>query len=243
MKKIYPFVLAAMLIGPNLHANPILPALNIQSTHGFLDPIVRDFKGITVQGPIEVFVKMGNKESLRMEGDQEAIESLVIEVRSGILFIRPKASITSWAKKYENKKIVAHVSAKTLTSLVLSGNSSLAVSGTIDADGLATTLSGSGKLSANVSVGTLTSVISGSGHLDIKGTADKADVTMSGAGRFAGKGLEVDVLNTRISGRGQINIHADQSIDALISGSGQVIYTGNASVTKKVLGSGGVHKI
>jgi hypothetical protein len=243
MKKLYPIVFAALLAAPGLQAHPKFPILINNSLQRPVDPVVRNFAGLTVQGPIEVFVKMGNTESVRMEGDEEAIASLIIEVRSGILIIRPKASITSWAKKYENKKIVAHVSAKTLTSLVVSGNSTVEVTGTVDATSLATTLSGSGKLSATVSVGTLTSVISGSGYLDIKGSADKADVTMSGAGRFSGKNLKVDVLNTRISGAGQINIHADESIDALISGSGQVIYSGNASVKKRVLGSGGVQKI
>jgi len=243
MKKLYPLVLAALLMGPTLQAHPKFPLVIASSYQRLADPEVRDFKGVTVQGPIDVLVKMGNTESIHMEGDEEAIASLVIEVRSGILIIRPKASITSWAKKYENKKITAHVSAKTLTSLVVSGNSTLQVNGTVEATSLATTLSGSGKITATVNTGTLTSVISGSGFLDIKGTADKADVTMSGAGRFSGKSLKVDVLNARMSGAGQVNIHADESIDALISGSGQVNYSGNASVKKRVLGSGGVHKI
>jgi hypothetical protein len=243
MKKVYPFVLAALLFNTGLQAHPKFPVVTSQRIANHADLEVRDFKGVAVQGPIQVFVKMGNAESLRMEGDAEAISTLITEVRNGILVIRPRASVTSWAKKYENKKIVAYVNARTLTSLTLSGDGSIAVTGTIDATSLATTMSGSGKITANVSVGTLTTVISGSANLDIRGSADKADVTMSGHSRFAGKGLKVDVLSTRMSGAGQISIHADESIDALISGSGQVIYSGNADVTKRVLGSGGVQKI
>lgn len=242
MKKVYPFLFAALFLSSGLQANVVLPANNHAAVLAAV-PDVHNFQGLAVQGPIQVFVKMGGTESLRMEGDAEAIASLITEVRGNILVIRPKASITSWAKKYENKKIVAYVNAKNLTSLTLSGDGTIDVSGTINATALATTLSGSGKLSANVSVGALTSVISGSGHLDIKGSADNADVTMSGASRFAGQGLKVDVLNTRMSGAGQIDIHANESIDALISGSAQVNYSGNASVKKRVLGSGGVNKI
>lgn len=242
MRKVYPFLLGALLASSGLQASTVLPS----TFHNYelrSNPDVKNFHGLAIQGPIQVFVKMGNTESLRMEADEEVLASLVMEVRGNILVIRPKPSITSWAKKYEDKKIVAYVTAKTLTSLTMSGNSSIEVSGTINAEELTTTLSGSGRVSATVDVDKLTSVISGSGHLDIKGRADRADITMSGASRFAGKSLKVDVLNTRMSGAGRVDIHADQQIDALISGSAQVNYSGNASVKKRVIGSGGVNKI
>lgn len=242
MKKVYPFVLAALLAGGVIHVKAAsLP--NVHSKYVFADPEVKNFQGIAVQGPIQVFVKMGNTESLRMEGDEDVLSTLVTEVRGNVLVIRPKPSITSWSKKYEDKKIVAYITAKTITSLTMSGNSSIEVTGTIHASELTTTLSGSGRVLAVVDVDKLTSVISGSGNLDIKGTAGKADVTMSGASHFAGRNLKVDVLSARMSGSGQIDIHAEDSIDALISGSGHVRYSGNASVKKRVLGSGGVTKI
>lgn len=242
MRKVYPFLLGALLASSALQASTVLPS-TFHKYELTSNPDVKNFHGLAIQGPIQVFVKLGNKESLRMEADEEVLASLVMEVRGNILVIRPKPSITSWAKKYEDKKIVAYVTAKTLTSLTMSGNSSIEVSGTINAEELTTTLSGSGRVSATVDVDKLTSVISGSGHLDIKGRAERADITMSGESRFAGKNLKVDVLNTRMSGAGRVDIHADQQIDALISGSAQVNYSGNASVKKRVIGSGGVNKI
>lgn len=235
-------MLAALLASTGLQASTIL-STNFNKYELPGNPDVRNFQGLAIQGPIQVFVKLGNTESLRLEGDEDVLASLVTEVRGNVLVIRPKPSITSWAKKYEDKKIVAYVTAKTITSLTMSGNSSIEVTGTINAAELATTLSGSGRVSATVNVDKLTSVISGSGHLDIKGTADKVDITMSGASKFAGKNLKVDVLNTRMSGAGQVEIHANESIDALISGSAQVNYSGNADVKKRVIGSGGVNKI
>ena len=242
MKKIYPFILGALLASSGLQASTTLPAA-AQRYVLAENPDVKNFHGLAIQGPIQVFVKMGNTESLRMEADEEVLASLIMEVKGNILVIRPKPSITSWAKKYEDKKIVAYVSAKTLTSLTMSGNGSIDVSGTLDAEELATTLSGSGRVSVKVDVNKVTAVISGSGHLDIKGSADKADITMSGSSKFAGRNLKVDVMNTRMSGAGQVEIHANSSIDALISGSAQVNYSGNASVKKRVIGSGGVNKI
>jgi hypothetical protein len=242
MRKLYPLALAAMLASSGLQAHTTLP-LMVNNVVLKANPDVRNFQGLAVQGPIQVFVKFGNIESLRLEGDEEVLASLVTEVRGNVLVIRPKPSVTSWAKKYENKKIVAYVTVKTLNSLTMSGNGTIEVSGTINAAELTTTLSGSGRVNASVDVDKLTTVLSGSGHLDVKGKAERADITMSGASRFAGKNLKVDVLNTRMSGAGHVEIHADETIDALISGSAQVNYTGNASVKKRVIGSGGVNKI
>lgn len=242
MKKVYPLVLAALLASSGLQAAALLPSDSTKYEQQ-TNPDVKKFQGLAVQGPIQVFVKMGNTESLRMEADADVLASLITEVRGNVLVIRPKPSVTSWAKKYENKKIVAYINAKTLTSLTMSGNGTINVSGIVNAAELTTTLSGSGRVTATVDVDKLTSVISGSGHLDVKGNAERADITMSGASKFAGKNLKVDVLNTRMSGAGQVEIHADESIDALISGSAQVNYSGDASVKKRVIGSGGVNKI
>ena len=243
MKKLYPLLCVALMTSTTLMAHAGEPII-ISKTLGVQeDRAVKDFKGLAAGGPIDVIVKMGSTESVRFEGDADAIATLVTEVKSGILIIRPKTSWTSWAKKYENKKITAYVTAKQLNSLTMSGDGRIQVTGTIDGGEFATTLSGSGSITTDVDATQLTAVISGSGTINIKGKADKADVTMSGAGRFAGKSFAVQDLSTRISGSGIINIQAQSHIKALIVGGGQVLYTGSATVDKKVVGSGGVSKI
>lgn len=223
----------------NPHDISVQPIAFVQAD----DRVVKDFTGVAAGGPIDVVVKLGNTETVRFEGDADAIESLVTEVKGSVLIIRPKTSWTSWAKKYENKKITAYVTARNITSLAMSGNGSLSVTGTVKAEELATVLSGSGRITAKIAVARLTGVISGSGNLNLAGEADQAKVTISGSGRFSGKDLSVDDLNTRISGSGMVNIHANTKIDALITGSGHVSYSGNPEIQKRVIGSGGVSKM
>ena len=243
MKKLYPLLCVALWSTTTVLAHAGEPIIISKTIRVQEDRVVKDFKGLAAGGPIDVVVKMGSTESVRFEGDADAIATLVTEVKSGILIIRPKTSWTSWAKKYENSKITAYVTAKELNSLTMSGDGSIRVTGQIDGGEFATTLSGSGSITANVDATQLTSVISGSGTIDIKGRADKADVTLSGSGRFAGKGFAVESLSTKISGSGIVNVQAQSKIKALIVGSGQVLYTGSAVVDKKVIGSGGVSKI
>lgn len=204
---------------------------------------VKNFNGVAAGGPIHVVITLGNTEDLRFEGDAEAISTLVTEVKGTILIIRPKNSWISWAKKYENKKITAYVSAKTIKSLTMSGNGSMTVTGKIKTPELSATLSGSGSISASADVNNFTGVISGSGNLNFLGTADNAHIVVSGSGSFTKKGFIVENLSAIISGSGAININANTSIEAVISGSGLINYSGNAKVEKRVTGSGRVTKI
>ena len=245
MKKIFLsfsliLVLAAMGFQPVSAAYPVVIGV---SKFGKEDRDVKDFNSLAAGGPITVFVTMGNTESLSFEGDADVIATLVTEVVGNSLIIRPKTSWTSWARKYQDKKIIARVTAKVLKSITMSGDGSITVNGTLHGYSFSTILSGSGSINAAIDVDNFSGVISGSGKLNISGNADNASINISGSGSLAKKGLSVGSLSTAISGSGSINIHADNSINAVISGSGSVNYSGNASVEKRVLGSGRVRKI
>lgn len=203
---------------------------------------VKNFSSVAAGGPIQVIIILGDREGLRFEGDADAISTLISEVKGNVLIIRPQTSWTSWAHKYENKKIIAYVSAKTVKSLTMSGNGSMIVKGKIEEASLTATLSGSGSISASADVNNFTGVISGSGNLNISGSATDATVTISGSGSLT-KGLSVDDLTAVISGSGSITINASDNINAVISGSGSVNYSGNADVEKKIVGAGRVRKI
>lgn len=204
---------------------------------------VKNFNGVAAGGPINVVVTLGSTEGLRFEGDSDAIATLVTEVKGSILIIRPQNSWTSWERKYQNKKITAYVSAKTIKSLTMSGNGAMSVTGKIKASELTTTLSGSGSISASADVDNYTGVISGSGNLNISGTADNASIVVSGSGSFTKKGFSVGSLSSVVSGSGTVNVNAEDNIEAVISGSGSINYSGNAKVEKRVTGSGKVRKI
>jgi hypothetical protein len=231
--------LTALCLEPVLSAYPIVIGV---SKFGKEDREVKNFNGIIAGGPITVIVTLGNAEGLRFEGDADAISTLITEVVKNKLVIRPENSWTSWARKYQDKKIIAYVSAKTIKSIAMSGDGSITVKGTLTGNALAVALSGSGFVTANVDVDSFAGVISGSGNLNISGKADDASVTISGSGNLK-KGLAVSSLESVISGSGAININASDSINAVISGSGSINYSGSATVTKRVVGSGKVHKI
>ena len=243
MKKLFAILLASLTLTSSINViakNQI--SINISKNNGD-DRDVKNFNGVAAAGPINVIVTLGNSESCRLEGDADALASIVTEVKGNVLVIRPQTSITSWTRKYEGKKITAYVTAKELASLAVSGDGNLSVNGKISTGSLTTTVSGSGSIKATADVDNYNGVISGSGAINITGGADHAKVVISSSGTFAGKSFSTKTLTSTISGSGTINIAVSESIRAVISGSGSVNYSGNPSVDKTIVGSGGVRKV
>jgi len=201
------------------------------------------FKGIAAGGPLNIQVTLGNKESIRLEGDEEAIADLVTEIKDGILIIRPKTKWNDWSRRYRNAKVTAYISARRLSSLTMSGSGSMEILDPLNGSELVTTLSGSGSIKAAANLKSFTGVISGSGSLNMKGKANNSNITLSGSGSFMGKNFSVNDLSAQISGSASIFINAQSSIEAVISGSGNVLYTGDPKIKKTVLGSGRVSKL
>jgi len=226
----------------------VTPVLADQPTVGTLakqeEREVKNFNGVALAGPIHVVITLGATESLRFEGDAEAISTLITEVEGTTLVIRPKNSWTSWGRKYQDKKITAYVSAKSIKHLTCSSSGSIVVNGVLKSSEITTTLSGSGSISANVDVEKYTGIVSGSGSLNVAGSANSASVVLSGSGSFSKKGgFSATDLSAAVSGSGSIYANVSESIEAAISGSGSINYSGNAKVEKRVTGSGRVRKI
>lgn len=204
---------------------------------------VSNFNGISIAGSIKVFVKLGNTESLKLEGDPEVLKEMITEVKGGILTIKSKKS--QWKElfnKSTNTRIVAYITAKQLTSVALSGSGSIEVEHPVTANNFDVSLSGSGSIKATVNAQNFDAAISGSGSITLQGKAKVSDIKLSGSGSFYGKNLSSQEVTAHVSGSGSIFVLAEKNIEAIISGSGNVYYSGNPDITQTTSGSGKVRK-
>ncbi|MBB5636439.1 hypothetical protein HDF26_004983 [Pedobacter cryoconitis] len=240
MKKLSSLLLLAFLAF-NYNANATGPIKTTRSFNEEERPI-GSFKGVATGGSLTIKITMGNKESLRLEGDQEAIANLVTEVNSGILTIKPKTKWNDWSRRYNRAQVTVYITAKKLSSLTMSGSGNMEVENAINSPELVATLSGSGGITAIANLKTFTGTISGSGSIKLSGKADNSNLTLSGSGGFKGKDFAVNDLSAQISGSANIYITANKTIEAVISGSGGIRYAGNATVKKTIIGSGSVRK-
>ena len=202
---------------------------------------VSGFSGITISGRHNVYITMGNTESLRLEGDATAINEIETKVEDGVLKIRNKKQMNT--RSWNNTgKVNIYIQAKNLNNLVLSGSGDVEVNGKVKSANLNNTISGSGSIEVTMEVENYSAVISGSGEISAKGYAKNAKITIAGSGDFDGRNLKTSNSSAKVSGSGDISIIADKQLDAVVSGSGDIRYSGNASVNSTKSGSGNISK-
>ncbi len=202
---------------------------------------VSGFSGITISGRHNVYITMGNTESLRLEGDAAAINEIETKVEDGVLKIRNKKQMNT--RSWNNTgKVNIYIQAKSLNNLVLSGSGNVEVNGKVKSANLSNTISGSGSIEVSMEVGNYSAVISGSGKISAKGYAKNARITIAGSGDFDGHNLKTSNSSAKVSGSGDISIIADKQLDAVVSGSGDIRYSGNATVNSTKSGSGNISR-
>lgn len=203
---------------------------------------VSDFNSISVSGSYNVFITIGNTESLRLEGDGDAISEIDTKVENGTLRIRNKKQINgrSWNN---NGKVNIYIQAKKLNSLIQSGSGEIQVDGELKSSNINCTVSGSGNMSLNIDAEDFNATVSGSGKIRVKGRAKNTKITVAGSGGFEGINLKSSVSNVKVSGSGHVSIAVDKELNALLSGSGKIRYSGNAEVNSTTSGSGSVSKL
>ena len=180
---------------------------------------VRDvaaFKTVELAGSNNVVIRVGEKQSVVVKGDDNLLDRVTTDVQSGTLVIgnTPGSFTTETPMSVE-------VSVPTLTALKLAGSGNIVVNG-IETESLKVALPGSGTLTGS-------------------GSTTLLDVTVSGSGTVQFTQLVADNAQAVVSGSGSIFITATKSLDASVSGSGAILYSGNPQdVTKSVTGTGAI---
>ena len=241
--KNYLVLFAILAISSQLDAYSTL--INVAHSHRILSDESRNvsgFSGISSGGSYNVFITMGSKESLRIEGDTKQISEIETVVEDGTLKIRNKKNSGNW-KSGNNGKVNIYISAKSLKLIILSGSGDIEVSGVVKTNDISNILSGSGSISLIVEATNYSATISGSGEIEVKGKTENAKIIVNGSGDFKGQGLRASFASARVSGSGNISIHADKALDAAMSGSGNIRYGGNANVKSAKSGSGRISKL
>jgi hypothetical protein len=184
-------------------------------------------------------IEQGNRESLRIEAEDNILPKIRTEVEDGRLVIRTERDVSISPTVPIRYTLVV----RNLSELELSG------SGTITAAPLRSVelrvgLPGSGDIHLEqLTAERLHSEIHGSGEIEIRGTVTTQEVEISGSGDYEAGDLQSDSTSVHISGSGGARVWARESLSAHISGSGDVDYYGSPRVTKSVSGSGDIESL
>jgi len=184
-----------------------------------------------------LYIKIGPKFSVILEGDRDDVREVVTQVTGNRLQIKHD----NWRFNFR-EKVDVYITMPELEGLGVSGSGKAEIQDEIKTENLDLSVSGSGNLlTADMTVENLECSISGSGNIKLGGgSVDDAEVSISGSGNFNGEDVKAETMEISISGSGGCRCYVTGSLEARVSGSGNVTYSGDPRIDARVSGSGRV---
>ncbi|MFI5343606.1 MAG: head GIN domain-containing protein [Chlamydiales bacterium] len=196
---------------------------------------VESFKRVTVKGAnVNVYVKQGEVEALRIEAEGNLIDLFTTMVDNETLVIQqnPQSAIKS------TKPINFYITMKTIESISLFGSGRLYSQGNLHVDRVKVNVSGSGDVEMDLTGQELVLKIIGSGEATLKGSVELQKVTIDGSGSYHATDFVTHDAYLSINGSGHAEVNVKDSLSAKIYGSGTLKYKGHPEINQTISASG-----
>ncbi|MCU0396685.1 MAG: DUF2807 domain-containing protein [Cyclobacteriaceae bacterium] len=195
---------------------------------------VQPFTGIKVSQGIDVYLRKGNQESVRVEVSGISLSSVITEVSGDMLKVQLDDG------RYRGSHTVkVYVTFVQITKLMASSAGNFYGESTIESKSLSLNTSSAASIELTVKVEQLHASASSAGDMELKGSAKYVEMDASSAGEINGYDLEAEEARVEASSAGDIKISVTQKIEAYASSGASIRYRGNPMKTNTNASSGG----
>ncbi len=193
---------------------------------------VDSFEKITISSSADVVFFEAENSRVVITVDDNLIDFLEIESIDNILEIGTQHG------SYSFTEFKVEVYGAVPNTIIINGSGSFVNEQEFAVPFFTLVISGSGTILNRVACETYSAVISGSGRILLEGSAESLEIQLSGSGQFSGIEFQTNRTIASLSGSGNIEIFANEFLEANISGSGNILYRGDAKLQTRVSGLG-----
>jgi len=198
---------------------------------------LNSFDKISVEDGLDVFIRLGSKQEVIIEADENLLDHIKTEVKGDRLRAYVDKSI------WKANELNIYVTVTSLEAVRSSGGSDVYSKGIIKANDLSVVSSGGSDIYLDLDVDYLECRTSGGSDAKLKGTANKLELSCSGGSDFDGKELDIKTARVRTSGGSDGYIRVSEELDIEASGASDVYLYGNPRITnKRVSGASDFHR-
>ncbi len=194
---------------------------------------VGSFTGIKSAEAIDVYLKAGNKESVRVEASGVRLSDVITEISGSYLKIHMASG------NFRRTNVKVYVTYVKLEKISASSASNVFSEGTIKSGVMDISASSAASVEVALDVDDLTADVSSAGDIVLEGKAKSLEAEASSAGDVDAYRLECETVRARASSAGSIKVTATKALDARASSGGDVRYRGNPMKTNTDSSSGG----
>ncbi len=209
--------------------------------------------GIKSEIAANIYLTHNNEQSVSIKAQKNIIDNMQFTIQDGMLTIYYDRKV----KSHKDVNIYISIDQLNYVNLIGSGEikttnnfvtnifaAKLSGSGSIniivDAKEAESQITGSGDIRLTGNYEYLEATILGSGNINCKGMANITDFSIDGSGNINAFNLTTSKATSSITGSGNLEITANNTLDVNISGSGNVYYKGYPTINSNISGSGKV---
>lgn len=197
------------------------------------DRKVGSFKGVKVAEGIDVYLKKGTKEALRVEVTGIKPGDVITEVSGDYLKIHMQEG------RYRDRTVKVYVTYVEINKLSASSASNIFAEDPIKTKQLTLSASSAGTIDIQVEVDALEASASSAADVELKGNARRVEIDASSAGEVDAYDLVAEVVVVDVSSAGSAKVSVTKDISAHASSGGSVRFKGNPERSNTNSSSGG----
>ncbi len=209
---------------------------NEVKANGKLTTEVREisaFNQIMLEGVFNIYLLQKEKESIRIEADENVLPFILCEVENSVLTIKLKDD----SKITKMKKINVYITLADINKVETKGVGLLNCIGKLNLKTLELNLKGVGASKLNLDCETLIVHSELLGSLHLSGSAINVNIKHKGIGAFEAFDLKAEKVDLESDGIGKMEVYASKQLIVDAKGLGSVSYKGNPSA-KNIKSSG-----
>ncbi len=194
---------------------------------------VGSFSGVKVTEGIDVYLKKGDKESVRVEVEGTKLENVMTDVSGSYLRVHMRDG--GYRGRINVKVYVTYVKVDKLSA---SSAGSIFSEGTMEADEMEVNVSSAGSIEIAVNAGSVEASASSAGEIELQGKTRFLEIDAATAGQIDAYDLEAQKVSAEAASAGSIKLTVTGDLKAHASSGGSIRYHGNPdkSITNSTSG-------
>ena len=195
------------------------------------------FNGIDVSSGIDLYIRMGETEEVKIVANNDIIDKIITKVEGGVLKIYVKQN--NWFNWSGNEKRKAYVTVKELKSIDASAGSDVKSENTLKGDDLKVSASSGSDLTLDLFCKNLKVDTSSGSDAKLSGKVKYLTASSSSGSDLDARNLESVICKVSVSSGSDATVNVSEELEASASSGGDIDYYGNPSVKNIDESSGG----
>ncbi len=196
---------------------------------------VGSFTGVKSGEAIDVYLRKGEKESVKVEATGQKLSNIITEVAGNYLKIHLRDN-SFFRGKTDIKVYVTYV---TLDMISASSASNVFSEGVIKANSIEIRASSAADIEISLEAINVRVDVSSAGDVILEGKAKSIDAEASSSGDIDAYSLLVETASAQATSAGGIKLNVSEGLEASASSGGGIYYRGNPQRTNTHSSSGG----